>query len=189
MTEGTKEHPAPLDAFDTAKPDEPIWTVQGGDPLGGPLLRVWALLARIRAGVTSISTGEQTLWDAANAAANSKVSSDREKQALLIRATETEKISWNMDSYRKGHSFETEAQPADGTPDELARLDLHDYRVRAVGKVQNAVAELIEIREQLDKRGFLQGDGYYLEEFLRKVTTELQQISEVIEPRRLFRGD
>jgi hypothetical protein len=41
---------APLDAYATAKPDEPTFTLQGGDPLAGPLVRTWAFLARRRAG-------------------------------------------------------------------------------------------------------------------------------------------
>ena len=45
----TKDEPGPLDGLLTAKPGEPIFTLQGGDPLAAPLVREWARQARERA--------------------------------------------------------------------------------------------------------------------------------------------
>src|SRR3982750_1163012 len=93
---------APLDAYVTAKPNEPTWTVQGGDPLGGPLLRIWAVFARIQAGVIPEQGTEFVYEQILKAANNNPPENERERDELLIRATKTEEVSWSMDTYRSG---------------------------------------------------------------------------------------
>jgi hypothetical protein len=176
--------PPPLDAYETLKPDEPGWTVQGGDPLGGPLLRIWAAFTRLRAGV--ITPGAvNTVFEEIRAAANRHPpENERERDGLLIRATRTEEVSWNMDVYLKGEAkFEEQLHEADDEPDALARIDLHDYRVRAVSKINNAVAELVEIDEELAKRDFDAGGMPIID----GIIAELKALSDAIEPRRIMK--
>lgn len=193
MTEivATKDHPAPLDAFETAKPNEPIWTVQGGDPLGPPLLRIWAWLARIRAGIINPNApdSETVVLKAVEMALDHSLEHDeKEANNILIRATATEKISWSMDDYAKGQL--KAAQPteaADTHLDELQRIDLHDLRVRVAQKLSNFRCEILEMVEALEKAGY---DDPETIELLRNDTQLLlRDANSAVEPRRLFTKD
>lgn len=191
MTEAlvpTKEHPAPLDAFETAKPDEPIWTVQGGDPLGPPLLRIWAWAARIRAGVIdpAIPDEERAVSELVAAARDHGVShDDKEVRNLKIRATATEEISWTMEEYAKGQvNADQPSEAADTHFDELARIDLHDLRVRFVSKLGNAIFELREAGKALRDKGY---DNTWLLDEIEVAAEGLDHIREVIEPRRVMK--
>lgn len=193
MTEAlipTKEHPAPLDAFETAKPNEPIWTVQGGDPLGPPLLRLWAVLARLRAG-RPLTTGSLSAWlDGVRevAESHSVADSERESSNLLVRATATEEISWAMDDYARGDHGQSVAQPAAAAEthlDELERIDLHDLRVRAVQRINNMAAELTEIDSALAAHGFTDARCGNV----HMIISELKNLTAVVEPRRMMKED
>lgn len=196
--------PAPLDAYATAKPDEPTWTVQGGDPLGGPLLLVWAHFARIQAGVVQQGIADNIFYKLLYAANNNPPENDREREALLIRATQTEEVSWDMDAYRAGHTAaEGLKTPAENSLDEKTRLDLHDFRVRSAQKINGMVYDLMEMAEYFSKAEFQTGDAnamllpidpkwahlHSLEKqgLLLFLLTELKRASQLIEPRRLFK--
>lgn len=187
MPVATKEFPAPLDAFETAKPDEPIWTVQGGDPLGPPLLRLWSLMARIRAGAVSTKLIAQWVQGVQEVAESHSVADDeRESQNLLVRATATEEISWRMDEYARGqhnHPVDQPTQAADTHLDELQRIDLHDLRVRAASKINGMVSELIEIDKALIERNFTDARCYKI----LAVVEDLKNLSHTIEPRRMMK--
>lgn len=177
--------PPPLDAYATAKPDEPTWTVQGGDPLSAPLLRVWAAFARLMAGVVTPGVLDGIFAELRTAANNNLPENERDIDGLLIRATRTEEVSWDMDAYRKGGNHaEARVEAADDTPEELARIDLHDLRVRSTQKINNMVAELKEIDEELAKRGFTDARCYDS----HLIVGRLQDLSHVIEPRRVMKG-
>jgi hypothetical protein len=99
----TEEVVAPLDAYATAKPDEPVFTLQGGDPLAAPLVRLWAQLARLRTGLGK-GLWPPSFTDAENAVLNHDVSHDEKESAnLLLRATAAEEVSWAMDAYVNGN--------------------------------------------------------------------------------------
>lgn len=186
----TKEHPAPLDAFETAKPDEPIWTVQGGDPLGPPLLRIWAWAARIRAGVIdpSIPDQESITRDIVAAAHDHNVAhDDKEVRNLKVRATATEEISWTMEEYAKGQLNSDQPSAAAETHlDELTRIDLHDLRIRFISKLGNAIFELREMGKALRDKGY---DNVSLFDGIEKAADDLDHIREVVEPRRMMKGN
>lgn len=182
--EGTKEHPAPLDGFARAKPDEPIFTLQGGDPTAGPLVRLWANLARVRAGVLSYDALEEFLWGAANQASNAKELEERKQQGLLIRARSAEEISWQMDEYRKGTGEEPE-ENAGSEPVEQRLIDLYDYRRRCVARLNNSIAELCEMEDELTKREFLKnGNNLYIEGQLHTALQALKRFAERLEVKR-----
>jgi hypothetical protein len=151
MTEASKSHPAPLDAYETAKPDEPIFTLQGGDPLAAPLVRIWAYLARVRAGMR----GDASMIAAPlHVAQVTSVEHDEEKRnELLVRASQAEEVSWHMDGYRRGE-ITHEAEIA--SVSDLAKLDIYDIRRRMASAVSNYRCSIVEFREELKSRGFIQ---------------------------------
>jgi len=122
--EHTKEVPGAFDAFETAKPGEPIFTLQGGDPLAAPLVLQWAKAARLK----GLELREST----------NPVEQDK-GEVLLLKATEAEQISWDMDRYRKGEAkvaqrsrTETESYSGHKASEEMvAQMDEHRSRLAA----------------------------------------------------------
>lgn len=178
---------APLDAYATAKPDEPTFTLQGGDPLAPPLVRMWALLARRRAGLLRFG-GEGDFSELIEAAIGNDVSSDeRERESLKVRATAAEEVSWAMDAYQKGeHATDKPSEAQDTHLNELQRIDLHDLKVRVASKLSNFRCEMIEMCEALEKAGFT--DEEPRADF-KTLAYNLGLLNQMIEPRRLFKKD
>ncbi len=152
MTEATKLSPAPLDAYETAKSSEPIWTVQGGDPLGAPLLRIWAHFARIQAGVITSGTLDAWFEQILRAANTHPPKNDAERDEFLTRATATEEISWAMDAYLRGDKQEVKTEKRVTA---MQRIDLFDARRRCVQRIHNAIAELEQFKGELETFGFM----------------------------------
>jgi hypothetical protein len=177
---------APLDAYVTAKPDEPTFTLQGGDPLAAPLVRIWAFLARRRAGIARFD--KETFGEMIEAAiGNTVVDDDREHNNLLVRATAAEEVSWAMDAYRKGnHSTDRPTEAADTHLTELQRIDLHDLKVRVAQKLSNFRCELLELHEALQKAGYTELEPL---SDLKTAAYNLNLLNEMIEPRRIFHKD
>lgn len=182
----TEEVVAPLDAYATAKPDEPTFTLQGGDPLAGPLVRTWAFLARRRAGLARFEEG--TFSELIEAAIGHSVANDdREHDNLLVRATAAEIVSWSMDAYRKGnHHTDKPTEAADTHLTELQRIDLHDLKIRSAQKLSNFSCELQEIREALANAGY---DDPDILTHMHAAQGALSRLSAAIEPRRIFQKD
>jgi hypothetical protein len=175
----------PLDAHQTLKPDEPGWTVQGGDPLGGPLLRIWAVFARLQAGMITPGAVDGCFAEIRKAANNHLPENEREAKGLLIRATATEEVSWDMDAYRKGNHHVVEEQPAaDATPLELERIDLHDLRVRVAQRLSGFRSETHELREALAERGY---DDDLILGLMDAIMHSLKFAYDAIEPRRMMK--
>lgn len=184
MSDAEVEAVAPLDAYATAKPDEPTFTLQGGDPLAGPLVRLWALFARRRAGLARI---DPNTWFAEiiEAAIGSLIDSDeREVDNLKIRATAAEVVSWSMDDYRKGNHTDKPTEAANTHLTELQRIDLHDMKVRVAQQLSSFSGALVEMREELEKRGF--NDLEALSD-MKTASYNLRLLNEMIEPRRIFK--
>jgi hypothetical protein len=186
----TEEVVAPLDAYATAKPDEPTFTLQGGDPLAPALVKLWALAARCRSGIISVESflTKDTLNELTNATIRHSVADDdRERDNLLVRATAAEQVSWEMDAYRKGdHATDNPTEAADTHLTELERIDLHDLKVRCAGKFSNFRCEIHELREALFAKGYRDEEMF---QRMGAAMDALQVIQDAIEPRRLFRKD
>jgi len=146
---GSKLVPSALDAYVSAEPDEPVFTLQGGDPLAPPLVIMWARLARARCGLGF--EPEATLDNIARIIRENQVETENEANDLLKRATEAEQVSWSMSAYAKGQL--TLDLEADIKPVEL-RLDLHDYRIYCANRLANAFSEMTDMIEQLGKLGY-----------------------------------
>lgn len=176
-TEAETEAVAPLDAYATAKPDEPTFTLQGGDPLAAPLVRLWALFAREAAGVP-----DPDLRDLINSTKIERVSTERERQELLKRATLAEEVSWNMDAYLKGQLGASEEGEISGEKLSVDdRLDLFDVRVRAAVEIANMIAVSKELHETLKAKNFEDNLAYA---YLKSIFSMLQRTFNLVEPRR-----
>jgi hypothetical protein len=133
VTEGTKEHPAPLDGFERAKPNEPIFTLQGGDPI--------AIAA--------------THWyiEQRRQAAFQLPEDDPKRREELQRCSLAEEQLWVMEAYLRGDRRE-EAEIPDENLNVPEAKTLHDFRVWSAGRISSAFSELNEIKEKLPELGF-----------------------------------
>lgn len=178
---------APLDAYPTAKPDEPTFTLQGGDPLAAPLVGLWARLARALCGMDIEPSA--TMLNLDRIIAQYQISdNEREIDDLLTRATAAEQVMWSMEAYLKsgGSDAEAEAKPAgENSLDTAARLDLHDWRVRYASTVSGMAGTLNDMRLDLLQRGFLVAEDEN-DNIMQATSLVLQQIFKALEPRRLF---
>ncbi len=162
--ENTKEVPGPFDGFATAKPGEPIFTLQGGDPIAARLVHLWAWRAR------KIAIREM---------------GDTPKgQALLLRAREAEKVAWSMEEYLRGE-VELPPEPVQtysGVQPDQAALDAIERNqalVHANGRLHNALYEANEQVERLRALGF---DGAALQ--IEQAVALLHEAADAILPSR-----
>lgn len=173
----TKNLPAPLDAFESAKPDEPIWTVQGGDPLGAPLLRIWAHFARIQAGI--VEGGKLDGWfeQILKAAQKHRPEEQQKRDDLLVRASATEDISFDMDAYLRGDKTEI----AEIKQTAMERMDLYDTRRRFASRISSFFSEMNDFKDELQRHGFM----YEALEFaIFQAEQELRTIMRIVDVKR-----
>ena len=126
MSEGpipaTRERPGSYDALATAKPGEPLFPIQGGDPFGPATVLHWARLAR-QAGMAE--------RDAAKA------------ERLLRKASDAELIAWAMEDYQRGVDFSSSPPPANPA------TERRSGRGEAAARLHNLTAELVAVAELL----------------------------------------
>lgn len=172
---GSKLVPSPLDAYVTAEPDEPVFTLQGGDPLAAPLVIMWARLARARCGLGFQPIATYDWLD--KIIDENQVEGDAARDDLLVRATESETVAWAMQSYIKGqltmHVETAEIKPVEH------RLDLHDYKIYCANRISNAFSEMNDMMSQLD---ILDPDNPVIES-IRNEIVALRSLFNEVEPR------
>lgn len=178
----TKEAPGPFDGFEHAKPGEPIFTLQGGDPLGAPLVMAWAALARIRAlGLSA----DLPIFERACAIAAAHPAPERKRDELLLRATEAENVAWAMDEYRTGHTPVRETRASynerDESEDARAALDRARLVKRAEDKLHNALAEASDQADALEKLGDADEGALRM---IRQAVLLLKEAAEIVAPKR-----
>jgi hypothetical protein len=144
-----------LDAHETAKPGEPTFTLQGGDPLASVLVRLWAIMARIQAGRLSKASALEMESAAYNIASKNKVTTERELNDLLKRATLAEEVSWDMEAYCKGQSGADEPETlGEKSLTVEDKLDIYDLRRRGTAYCRSVVGELTELHDALEAKGY-----------------------------------
>lgn len=180
----TKEEPGPFDGMEAAKLGEPVFTLQGGDPLGARLVRLWALGARIRCGLVKVEnwTGDAVFGEFLDAAIASPVEPQK-KEALQLKATEAEGVSWDMDVYRRNEKPPEKKEDRysgwQETEKTRAQLDEHRERVEIGRELNDATGTINDQAERLRKYG-LESEA---RELLRIVET-LKVISDRARPQR-----
>lgn len=160
----TRDVPGTFDAVVTAKPGEPIFTLQGGDPLGADTVLHWVKLARKAAMVDE---------------------DERRASKLLERATVAETVAWAMRDYRAGveanpELVEDEPDVEDVPPSE-AESDRRTRLIRGAEKLHAAVAAIVEVANILDEVEFMDGTT---EAELRGFAALVKNAATQVEPRR-----
>lgn len=158
----TKDTIGSYDGLETAKPGEPVFVCQGGDPFGPPAVLHWASLARA-AGVA-----EQD---------------DKKAAKLLKKASEAELVAWAMMAYQRGE-IELEGKRAQYTTD-VIQIDSkeraeREAMIRGAASLNNAIAIIFDVAEMLAKY-----DAHGVERTdLLQTVTNLHAVADIIEPRR-----
>jgi hypothetical protein len=165
----TKDRPGLYDAIETAKPGEPLFPIQGGDPFGPATVQFWVDQCR-RAGMAE--TDEKRAKD------------------LLEKASSAEHVVWAMQDYQRGLTAKVEpgkkAQPTysgwlDTDDDETKqRRQERAGRIAAAGRVNNAAAVATEAIETLAKLRCCPEQ----EARLREAVAAMTEAAFQIEPRR-----
>lgn len=166
----TKERAGEYDAIATAKPDEPLFPLQGGDRFAPKCVLLWAQQAREHA--VTLPEGDA-------------------RERLLAKATSAEEVAWAMQDYRLGQVDAALAQPKpapasyngvahDGERDAIA------LRSATADRIYNAIAELSDAGDALAAMG-----GFAASEMkLRDAVIGAGTAVKLVEPRRhLQRGD
>lgn len=128
----TRDKPGIYDGLESAKPGEPLFTVQGGDPFGPATVLHWVALVR-------------------RAAMDDR--DDKKAEAMLRKATAAEFVAWAMRSYQRGEVevVGTRASYQDRvdtpTEDQSDRAAL----IRVAGLLHNSIAVATDAVEVLAK--------------------------------------
>jgi hypothetical protein len=125
----TKDRLGDYDAIETAKPGEPLFPIQGGDPHGPPTVLFWAKLCR-EAGLAETKPEEAV--------------------RLLRKASQAEAVAWAMQAYQRG----LDAVPGattyhDTTADYLATADQRSGLIRGSTRLHNVLADALPVAEML----------------------------------------
>lgn len=154
----TRERPGLYDGLESAKPGEPLFTVQGGDPFGPATVLHWANLART-AGMVATNQEAAT--------------------KLIKKAGAAEEVAWAMQAYQRGDQPVEEVR---ATYIDQAGVGPEDSVVaaRAADKLYNSIAEIAEVVETLAAKR-LHPEA---EVMLREAADRIREAGEAIEPRR-----
>lgn len=191
-TVSTKDHPGEYDALETAKPDEPIFVVQGGDPRGPRTVQFWADYARACARAclqgAKVRVGDTpfTLHDGPENYEPSQAD-EREAEKLLKKATNAEQVGWAMQAYQRGEGEEQAATA--GYDDSLAeqltaeaedRAAQRKARIAMTSQLHNSLAIANDVAEALAKMALLPET----EAQIRAAVAALHAAADEVEPRR-----
>lgn len=156
----TKERAGQYDAFETLKPGEPFFLLQGGDPLTPATILHWADLARTAA---------------------RKEPKPELAKALFQKASHAELVAWGMEEYQRGADYDAHQRQL--ALDE-ATMAVEDNVVLARGcdRLHNALAEALDLADSPVMDRFVKERGR-----LRAAAEMLRGVAKVIEPRRHMR--
>lgn len=162
----TKDRPGSYDAIETAKPGEPLFPIQGGDPFGPPTVLHWASLAR---------------------AAGLAEADEAKAERLLRKATDAEHVAWIMQAYQDGHAEpENKRATYNDAPqievDESAGHEraVREARIKGVERLNNIVAMATDIAEAIAKLDACPDELTVL----RQAIGLIEYVGRGIEPRR-----
>lgn len=163
--------PGPFDGLESAKPNEPVFTLQGGDPDAADLVLEWVARRRARA-LASRSDGGRNDAD-----------------ADLARCTHAETIAWAMQEYRRGGGTETvePSEPLVGyssgteTPEAQAVRERSSVLIECKDHISEAAFHANEAATKLDAID-------HPSKALRVIVATLKDIGEIVRPARRHRG-
>ena len=158
----TGAQPGTFDAMETAKPDEPVFTLQGGDPFAPATVLHWVGLARA-AGVAEMQEGEST--------------------KLLVKATTAEQVAWAMRDYQRGHVEPPAPEKATVELPDRVTEDRNALLQHAATRIYNSVAEMAAVADAIEATGENEAAAD-----IREAVARLNGAAAFIEPRRQIRG-
>ncbi len=129
----TKDRRGSYDAISSAKPGEPLFPIQGGDPLGPPTVLYWADLCR-KAGL--------------------KESDPKKVEHALRKASDAEHVAWTMMAYQRGE-VQPEMRRATYTDTPSVVHVAQEGRqqrealIHGSGRLHNALSEAQEVADML----------------------------------------
>lgn len=170
MTEthiSTKDKPGDYDAIETLKPGEPVFPIQGGDPLGPKTVQFWADSARELART---------------------VENEKQRDSLLRKATMAEQVGWAMTEYQAGQqplagerATYNEAEEQEGPGLDLAdRIAIRRALIEGASAIHNAVGIAKEVEETLARLDLHPEEQAKILDLI----AGLQAVAATIEPRR-----
>lgn len=158
----TKDHAGVYDAIATAKPGEPLFPLQGGDPHAPPTVLHWVALYR----------------------AEALTEENPEKRAAMLRkATAAEQVAWAMQAYQRGHAEELEGQRASYNDHADTSVDRIAILVHGCRRLDNALAEILDFADKIESLG----DMPTVEGVLREIAERIKLLSGGLEPRQQVR--
>lgn len=170
----TPERAGEYDAIETAKPGEPLFSLQGGDRFAPECVSLWAQRAR------------QSAVDCFALAASepSKRKADKliaEGEKLARKATAAEEVVWAMQEYQRGDIAVPVVDSDDG--DDVQRSEIAATSALC-DRIYNSEAELTEAADALHRIG-----GHAVAESkLRDAAICAGQAVRAVEPRRHLQG-
>lgn len=182
----TKDKVGDYDAIETAKPGEPLFPIQGGDPLGPPTVLHWVELARGRA--RAILNGELVDFKPTKKTPEYlPTAADIERaEKLLTKATAAEMVAWAMKDYQRGGVEELPGERASYNEAETLPtgvLSKHEERrilITMVGTLNNALSIANDAAEKLNEMNLHPAAA----QFITVAVMDLRKAAEAIEPRR-----
>lgn len=167
----TKADPGPFDAFDKARPDEPIFVLLGRDPSAPATVTEWCRLRRNRA-LKEFDHSSDAL------------------AAELRQCAEAEAIALGMGDYRAG--LEAVAEGERGGVGNYSGLtgesiEVRDHRLaaaEAVAHLREAAFHFSEGRERLIALGLLAGMGPFTPRSTKATLNDINELADEVSPKR-----
>lgn len=161
----TKDTIGEYDAIETAKPGEPLFPLQGGDPFGPPTVLHWVRLCR---------------------EAGMREQDEKKSITLLTKARDAELVAWAMLSYQRGQAELPNVEstrPAFQAPSVAVVSEERAERatlIRGVAALQNAVGTIATFADELAAYSSRADDARDLHALAELVNS----FADKIEPRR-----
>lgn len=157
----TKDRPGSYDAIETAKPGEPLFPVQGGDPIGPKTVQFWV--------------DEQRKLALA-------CTDEKRARAMLQKASQAEEVAWAMLAYQRGEEAveERRLSYSDNHDETDEKRTTCEILIHGAGRLHNALAIVAEVADSLAKNRL----APFEEVALREAVEQIKEAAIKIEPRR-----
>lgn len=188
----TKDQPGDYDAIETAKPDEPLFPIQGGDPRGPGTVQFWADYARacaracLQGAKVRVLDHRFELYGGPDGYEPTEAD-QLAAEKLLKKATNAEQVGWAMQAYQRGEDDQEGARAVynDGLAEQLTaeaadRAAQRKALIAMKTQLHNSIAIAQGVVEALAKLQL----HPMVEVKIREAVAGLQEAADEIEPRR-----
>jgi len=146
-----------FDAYETAKPNEPTFTLQGGDEPAPNFVLLYAKFLRFRAGVLTPEMLVEDFRDAGVQLRGIETAEDEvDRDTFLLKAVSAEEVAWAMQAYQRdwpAHDVFAGRTSGEYRQDVFdARKDLSDWCSKADSELAERVEKLQTFEEHDPER-------------------------------------